>query len=462
MIRNIDKVGYVRLFSDAFILSISYVFAGFTSGRIFIPVDLLILGILLATWYFSSKVTNAYDEFRTETFAGELLLIVQNVVVQLVLLGQMFFFLSQTAYARTFLLIYVCTILSILIIYRYLTKKLLLNYRQGGGNTRYVVFVGYNEITEKLAQMIAKTPHYGYQVIGVVAKKAFPENGVRYLGDLETFYTDPAGQRIDELIVTSDEVDKQMLQSIYRFAETKGIRTSIVPNYTDFYRSRFQFQLFGNYPLIKLRSEPLQQEHWQLVKRMIDLGFTILAFIFIFSWLFPIIAILIKLDSKGPVFFKQSRWGKHDKEFMCYKFRSMRVDAPEVNDKNEFVQASKTDPRITKLGAFLRRSSLDELPQFINVLLGDMSVVGPRPHAHEHNLRTKDKIRSYLVRHWIKPGVTGWAQVNGYRGETKTDEEMQNRINFDIWYIENWTFWLDFKIIFITVYNLIRGDKMAY
>jgi putative colanic acid biosynthesis UDP-glucose lipid carrier transferase len=310
--------------------------------------------------------------------------------------------------------------------------------------------------------MISKTPHYGYKVVGVVAKKEQLTEGLTYLGDLLTFYDKPLEYRIDEFIITTGTLDKEMLSSIYQFTEKNGIRTSIVPNYSDFYGSRFQFQLFGNYPLIKLRSEPLQQEHWQLVKRFIDLLISCLSFVFIFSWLFPIIAILIRLDSPGPVFFKQIRWGKNNQEFRCYKFRSMRINMPEINGDNEFVQASKSDPRITKLGAFLRKSSLDELPQFINVLLGNMSVVGPRPHAHEHNLRTKDKIHSYLVRHWIKPGITGWAQVNGYRGETKTDEEMQNRINFDIWYIENWTFWLDIKILFITIYNLIKGEKNAY
>jgi putative colanic acid biosynthesis UDP-glucose lipid carrier transferase len=383
-------------------------------------------------------------------------------VVQLVVISQVFFFLNQNSFARTFAMYYIITLVIIFASYRYLTKKLLLNYRQSGGNKKYVVFIGYNEITFQLTDMISKMPHYGYKVVGVIAKKEQLTEGLTYLGSLLTFYNKPLEHRIDELIITSDKLNKEMLSSIYQFAERNGIRTSIMPNYTDFYVSRFQFQLFGKYPIIKLRSEPLQQEHWQLVKRIIDLAFCGFAFVFIFSWLFPIIAILIKLDSPGSIFFKQIRWGKNGAGFMCYKFRSMRTNMPEVNEKNEFMQASKSDPRITKLGAFLRKSSLDELPQFINVLLGDMSVVGPRPHAHEHNLRTKDKINSYLVRHWIKPGVTGWAQVNGYRGETKTDEEMQNRINFDIWYIENWTFWLDIKIIFITVYNVVRGEENAY
>jgi putative colanic acid biosynthesis UDP-glucose lipid carrier transferase len=249
---------------------------------------------------------------------------------------------------------------------------------------------------------------------------------------------------------------------IFRFSDNLAIRTKIIPNYLSYYQSRFHFQLFGNYPMVTLRSEPLQQGQWRFVKRLFDIGFSILAFILLFSWLFPLIALLIKLDSRGPVFFRQARWGKNGEKFMCYKFRSMKPESRDVNERNEFQQAHAKDPRITKLGALLRRTSLDELPQFLNVLMGDMSVVGPRPHAHEHNLRTKDQVGSYMVRHWIKPGVTGWAQVNGYRGETRTIDQMRSRVDFDIWYIENWTFWLDIRIIIMTVYNIIRGEDNAY
>ena len=281
-----------------------------------------------------------------------------------------------------------------------------------------------------------------------------------YLGDLKKFFSNEI--QVDEIIITTDKLDKAMLQELFAFCDQRAVRLRFVPNFNNFYQSRFQFQLFGNYPLITLRSEPLQQESWRLLKRAFDICFALAVFVGLYSWFFPIMAILIKIDSKGPVFFKQDRWGRNGKKFKCYKFRSMRTDAKDVNEKNEFQQAKLGDPRITKLGAFIRKSSIDELPQFINVLIGDMSVVGPRPHAHEHNLRTKDEIDSYLVRHWVRPGVTGWAQVNGYRGETKTKEEMQNRVDFDIWYIEHWTFWLDIKIIFMTVYNMIRGEEKAY
>ena len=460
MYKNLTKVGYLRLITDFIVILLCFVASMQFSGRGLHRTDYLLLIILLVTWYFATKISNLYDEFRTEKFVGELLLILQNVVIMVLVAGQVFFTLNQMAYARTFVLYFAISISGILILKNYITKKLLLHYRLKGGNTRFVVFVGYNDITENLMDMIEGNPQFGMHVIGVIAKEFVDVDNLVYLGDLKKFFSNEI--QVDEIIITTDKLDKAMLQELFAFCDQRAVRLRFVPNFNNFYQSRFQFQLFGNYPLITLRSEPLQQESWRLLKRAFDICFALAVFVGLYSWFFPIMAILIKIDSKGPVFFKQDRWGRNGKKFKCYKFRSMRTDAKDVNDKNEFQQAKLGDPRITKLGAFIRKTSIDELPQFINVLIGDMSVVGPRPHAHEHNLRTKDEIDSYLVRHWVRPGVTGWAQVNGYRGETKTKEEMQNRVDFDIWYIEHWTFWLDIKIIFMTVYNMIRGEEKAY
>jgi putative colanic acid biosynthesis UDP-glucose lipid carrier transferase len=179
--------------------------------------------------------------------------------------------------------------------------------------------------------------------------------------------------------------------------------------------------------------------------------------LFVFSWLFPILAILIKLESKGPIFFKQMRSGRDNHAFLCYKFRSMKV-----NKHLEHRQATLGDPRITKVGTFLRKTSLDELPQFFNVLLGNMSVVGPRPHMLTHTEQYSQLIDQFMVRHFLKPGITGWAQINGLRGETKTTEAMLERVEADVWYLENWTFLLDIKIVLNTILKSITGDKNAY
>jgi putative colanic acid biosynthesis UDP-glucose lipid carrier transferase len=176
----------------------------------------------------------------------------------------------------------------------------------------------------------------------------------------------------------------------------------------------------------------------------------------------PIISLLIKLGSKGSVFFKQERWGLNNKPIICYKFRTMVADNRDVDENGNYLQACKDDHRVTRIGKFLRKTSLDELPQFFNVLFGSMSVSGPRPHPVPLNLESKDSIENYLMRHWVKPGITGWAQTQGFRGETRNPYRMQKRVTADLWYIENWTFWLDLQIILQTLVNIVKGEENAY
>jgi undecaprenyl-phosphate galactose phosphotransferase/putative colanic acid biosynthesis UDP-glucose lipid carrier transferase len=209
-------------------------------------------------------------------------------------------------------------------------------------------------------------------------------------------------------------------------------------------------------PVLRLRNEPLEKPIKRIQKKIFDILFSIFVLVVIGSWLFPILMLLVKLTSKGPIFFKQSRTGEDNNTFTCFKFRTMRV-----NSLSDELQATAKDPRITKLGAFMRKTNLDELPQFFNVLWGSMSVVGPRPHMLKHTEQYSELISNYLVRHFAKPGITGWAQVNGCRGETKRLEDMQKRVDLDIWYIENWSFLLDVKIIWKTVWNMFVGDEKA-
>ena len=190
--------------------------------------------------------------------------------------------------------------------------------------------------------------------------------------------------------------------------------------------------------------------------------FAILFFVILGFWLLPLIALAIKLTSRGPVIFKQERWGLNNEKIVCYKFRTMVSNSSDIDKNGFYHQASKGDPRITSLGAFLRRTNMDELPQFWNVLLGNMSVVGPRPHPTPLNLESMHKVENYMLRHVVKPGITGWAQVNGCRGETRIPGSMQQRVNFDLYYIHRWTFWLDSQIILQTAINVIRGDQNAY
>jgi putative colanic acid biosynthesis UDP-glucose lipid carrier transferase len=213
----------------------------------------------------------------------------------------------------------------------------------------------------------------------------------------------------------------------------------------------------GGLPVLRRYKEPLNRLHKQILKRSFDLLVSTLVIIFILSWLIPLITILVKLESKGPVFFKQLRTGRDNDEFTCLKFRSMHAD-----HSSEATQVVKNDKRVTRVGAFLRKTSLDEFPQFLNVFMGDMSIVGPRPHMVQHTQQYKGQINHYMVRLYLKPGVTGWAQVNGYRGEIKNIGLMKNRVEHDIWYMENWKIWLDIKIMFLTLVNVLKGDENAY
>jgi putative colanic acid biosynthesis UDP-glucose lipid carrier transferase len=180
------------------------------------------------------------------------------------------------------------------------------------------------------------------------------------------------------------------------------------------------------------------------------------------SFIFPLLAIIIKLSSKGPIFFKQERWGLNNKRITCYKFRSMYKESSDIDEDGNFQQAFKDDPRITLIGKILRKTNMDELPQFWNVLIGNMSVVGPRPHPTQLNIQSMELVDNYMLRHMVIPGITGLAQVNGCRGETRTTEDMQKRVNFDLSYIQRWNFWLDLQIIIQTVINIFRGDQNAY
>jgi Undecaprenyl-phosphate glucose phosphotransferase len=243
------------------------------------------------------------------------------------------------------------------------------------------------------------------------------------------------------------------------FCERNTIRFRIIPSAESFIPvvKASDLEFLGSVPVSKLRKEPLDKPLNRAFKRTFDIVFSSAVIVLIFSWLFPILALMVKLSSRGPVFFKQKRLGRDNQEFTCWKFRSMRM-----NKEADVKQATKDDPRVTRVGRFLRKSNLDEMPQFWNVLLGHMSVVGPRPHPIRLNEQYRDIIDKYMVRHFVRPGITGWAQVNGFRGETRTPDLMERRVELDVWYLENWSFWLDVKVVVKTVTNMLGKEEMAY
>jgi putative colanic acid biosynthesis UDP-glucose lipid carrier transferase len=262
---------------------------------------------------------------------------------------------------------------------------------------------------------------------------------------------------VKEIYSTISPERNEGIYEMSKVAEKSLIRFKFVPDFRLYVNHVTYLEYLDNFPILSLRPEPLEDMGNSVKKRIFDVFFSLTVMILLLSWLIPILALLIKLTSRGPVFFKQMRSGKNNKQFTCYKLRTMTV-----NTEANIRQVTLNDARITKVGRMLRKTNLDELPQFLNVLLGNMSIVGPRPHMLVHTHKYSQIMSEYMIRHFLKPGITGWAQVKGFRGEIKDDEQLRKRIEHDIWYMENWSLWLDAKVVGLTVYGTLKGDKNAY
>jgi undecaprenyl-phosphate galactose phosphotransferase/putative colanic acid biosynthesis UDP-glucose lipid carrier transferase len=334
--------------------------------------------------------------------------------------------------------------------------------RAHGFNYRKVIIVGANAMGERMSQILSKDLTSGYKVMGFFDNKVDLDKIVDapVLGTFEDVEAYLNNNKIDEMYVAL-HIDKvAVINKLTALCDRYMVRIRYIPDfqqYTKANRVEVSFYGNGNIPVLMLRKEPLEISVNRVAKKLFDFCFSLFVIVFVFSWLFPILMLFIKLNSAGPIFFVQKRSGRDNHPFPCYKFRTMYV-----NDNANKVQATQNDARITRVGAFLRRTSIDELPQFFNVLLGNMSVVGPRPHMLSHTEQYSELINNYLVRHYAKPGITGWAQVNGYRGQTKELADMEGRVEHDIWYIENWSFLLDIRIILMTVLNIFKGEKNAF
>ncbi|MFT3980256.1 MAG: undecaprenyl-phosphate glucose phosphotransferase [Ferruginibacter sp.] len=321
-----------------------------------------------------------------------------------------------------------------------------------------VLIIGYNDVSRKLARYLEEEG-VKVEIMGFVDDNAKVEELSSYpvYAGIDKAVEYARQMDVNEIYSTIPPEDDNSLYKIMDSAEHLTIRFKIVPNLSVFINRNVHVDYFNDLPVISLRSHALEDVGNQIKKRALDIIVSTLVIIFILSWLIPLMAILIKLESPGPVFFPQLRTGKNRKDFRCLKFRSMRV-----NKDADKKQATKNDTRITRIGKFMRRTSLDEFPQFINVFKGEMSLVGPRPHMIKHTDDYSKMVDDYMVRQLLKPGITGWAQINGFRGEIHKPEQIQMRVLKDIWYLENWTLWLDIRIIFLTVYNVVKGDPQAY
>ncbi|MGF1559127.1 MAG: exopolysaccharide biosynthesis polyprenyl glycosylphosphotransferase [Flavobacteriaceae bacterium] len=327
-------------------------------------------------------------------------------------------------------------------------------YRKVGGNSVNVVVLGRDSTLKKIRQVF-DDPFLGYRYKGYFDDS--PSKSPTYLGSIIDCFLYILENDIDEIYCIASKFNHKELKNLINFADNNLIRLKVIPDNKDIFSRAMSIESYNNVPVVNLRKVPLDTEYARILKRTFDLVFSSLVIVGVLSWLTPLLFIIMRLDSPGALYFKQKRHGLKRKIFWCYKFRSMTTTA-----EAHFKMAEKNDARLTRLGRLLRKTSIDELPQFFNVFMGDMSVVGPRPHMELHTLSYEISIDKYLVRHFVKPGITGLAQIKGYRGEILEEKDILNRVRLDIFYVEKWSLALDLEIIYKTIINAIRGESKAY
>lgn len=444
---------------DLLLLNLSYIGSYLISNERFSEFDsqdaqtVLVFSNII--WCFLARYFHAYRFIRLEPIERVLgrtfkLVFYLMAAVFVIIVGLKYNEVSRTRLLAFSSLFFVATTIG-----RIAFIAILKRLRRKGYNFRNVIIIGAGKAGFDIRATLSGDLSYGYRVLGFFDDTVSVPGVLGKTGEAITYI---AGHPVHEIYIAMQHYDTPEIRELTSYCERNFIRIRFVPYFRNFTKSRkVDLSFYGNIPVVSLRKEPLESALNRIIKYGFDVLFTAFLSIILFWWLFPILILLVKLSSPGPVFFKQQRSGKNNRSFWCYKFRTMRV-----NTLSDELQATRNDTRITAVGKILRKTSLDELPQFLNVLKGDMSVVGPRPHMLKHTEEYSELINNYLVRHFAKAGITGWAQVNGFRGETKNVEQMEKRVEFDIWYIENWSFLLDLRIILKTVALVFLKNKNTY
>ncbi|WP_418512691.1 undecaprenyl-phosphate glucose phosphotransferase [Corallibacter sp.] len=442
--------GYLRPISYLIDLSIINSLAILYFFKSIEPIVFLIVST--SSWIILSIFSKFYEVYRYTRETTILTLIFRQLVLFTLLIFAFSGFNHDLNIRPQTIFKYILYAFILIGLFKFALYYLLQKYRTAfGGNYRVTAILGKNKQTLALESFFNQNPEYGY-----IHKKTFNVKDKDNFS-LESCFQFLQSEHVDEIYCSISELSNSQMHQVIDFADNNLKILKFLPDNKDIYSKKLKYEYYDYLPILSLRDIPLEDSVNMFIKRAFDILFSSLVIIFILSWLTPIIAILIKLESKGPVFFKQSRNGFNYKEFDCYKFRSMTP-----NKDAHLHQATRGDQRVTKVGKIIRKTSIDELPQFFNVLFGDMSVVGPRPHMVSHTNMYAKKIDKFMVRHFVKPGITGLAQISGFRGEVETDKDIIGRVKYDIFYIENWSILLDLKIILRTFINAVKGEEKAY
>ena len=442
--------GFIRPISytvDLAVINILGIFCFFKEIPALNFVFLISLG-----WTITALITQFYEVYRYSFITRVLNLLVRQILFFTLLIFAYSGFNIKLELYPIVISKYILSVSFLVSVFKYGMFFLLKKYRGTlKKNSRKTIILGASKQGFLLEEFFKETPHLGFKNKKIVC---FKDRGTLNLESIFSYIID---NKIDEIYCSTSELNNTDLLSVLNFADNNLKIVKFIPDNTQVLSKKLKHDFYGVIPILTFRTIPLNDPFSLLLKRVFDIVFSLTIIVLVLSWLTPILAILIKLESKGPIFFTQLRNGHNYKSFNCFKYRSMVL-----NPEADLVQVKRNDGRITNVGKFIRKLSIDEMPQFFNVLLGQMSVVGPRPHMLSHaNIYAKN-IDKFMVRHFVKPGITGLAQVSGFRGEVETNKDIIGRVKHDVFYIENWSFFLDIKIIFQTVFNFIRGEEKAY
>ncbi len=455
---NQKNFNRLRLVIDALIAVGTYFLAWFIKFESFFAVDDEV-GRLSNDYYFSALwfivpgflflyyFFDTYTPKRGHRFSGEVGGIFKANIFGAAIILIVLQLIKQTDFSRSMIFIFVAFNTFIVTLVHFFLQKILGTLRKKGYNVKYVLLVGYSRTTEEYIKRIFANPQWGYYIRGILDDEVpvgTEYKGIKVLGHIANLDMILENSSLDEIAITIGLKDYNRLEEIVDRCEKSGVHTKFIPDYMSIIPSMPYTEDIQGLSAINIRYVPLSNTFNQIVKRVFDVFFALIGII-LTSPIMLVCAILVKTSSEGPVIFKQERVGLHNKHFWMYKFRSMRMQ-DENSEKKAWT--TKDDPRVTKVGAVLRKTSLDELPQLFNILKGDMSLVGPRPERPQFVEQFKEEIPRYMIKHQVRPGLTGWAQVNGYRGDTS----IYKRIEYDLFYIENWSMWLDLRIIFRTFF----------